>query len=96
MTQAERRKEYACDVTYGTAKEFGFDWRLLAAQAFQESGFDPKAKSWVGARGLFQVMPRTGRDLARRSERRRRSNRSREFRRTRSLRASRRGDWSAW
>lgn len=32
MPQAERRKAYACDVTYGTAKEFGFDFlrdRLL-------------------------------------------------------------------
>ena len=32
MSQAERRKAYACDVTYGTAKEFGFDFlrdRLL-------------------------------------------------------------------
>lgn len=32
MPQAQRRKAYACDVTYGTAKEFGFDFlrdRLL-------------------------------------------------------------------
>ncbi len=32
MSQADRRKAYACDVTYGTAKEFGFDFlrdRLL-------------------------------------------------------------------
>ena len=32
MPQPERRKSYACDVTYGTAKEFGFDFlrdRLL-------------------------------------------------------------------
>jgi preprotein translocase subunit SecA len=32
MPQPERRKAYACDVTYGTAKEFGFDFlrdRLL-------------------------------------------------------------------
>ena len=32
MPQAERRKAYACDITYGTAKEFGFDFlrdRLL-------------------------------------------------------------------
>jgi preprotein translocase subunit SecA len=32
MLQPQRRKEYACDVTYGTAKEFGFDFlrdRLL-------------------------------------------------------------------
>ena len=34
MPQAERRKAYACDITYGTAKEFGFDFlrdRLLLA-----------------------------------------------------------------
>jgi preprotein translocase subunit SecA len=32
MSQGDRRKAYACDVTYGTAKEFGFDFlrdRLL-------------------------------------------------------------------
>ena len=32
MPQADRRKAYACDITYGTAKEFGFDFlrdRLL-------------------------------------------------------------------
>ena len=32
MSQSERRKAYACDITYGTAKEFGFDFlrdRLL-------------------------------------------------------------------
>lgn len=45
------------------AKKYGFDWRLLAAQAFQESRFDPKAESWVGAKGLFQVMPRTAAEL---------------------------------
>lgn len=45
------------------ASKYGFDWRLMAAQAYAESRFDPKAKSWVGARGLFQVMPRTGRAL---------------------------------
>jgi membrane-bound lytic murein transglycosylase F len=42
---------------------YGIDWRLLAAQAYQESRFDPKAKSWVGAKGLFQVMPATGAEL---------------------------------
>ena len=42
---------------------YRLDWRLLAAQAFVESRFNPQAKSWVGAVGLFQVMPRTGRAL---------------------------------
>lgn len=45
------------------ARRYGLDWRLVAAQAFQESRFDPKAKSWVGARGLMQVMPATGKEL---------------------------------
>ena len=41
------------------AAEYHFDWRLLAAQMYQESRFNPKARSWAGARGLMQVMPRT-------------------------------------
>jgi membrane-bound lytic murein transglycosylase F len=42
---------------------YGLDWRLMAAQAYQESRFDPEAKSWVGALGLFQVMPKTGAEM---------------------------------
>lgn len=37
----------------------GIDWRLMAAQCYQESCFDPKAKSWAGACGLMQIMPST-------------------------------------
>lgn len=40
----------------GTA---GWDWRLLAAQCYQESGFDPEAVSSMGALGLMQLLPST-------------------------------------
>lgn len=36
------------------------DWKLLAAQCYQESCFDPNACSWAGACGLMQIMPSTG------------------------------------
>ena len=45
------------------ARALGWDWRLLASQAYQESKFDPVAKSWAGARGLLQLMPRTARQF---------------------------------
>lgn len=45
------------------AGRYQFDWRLLAAVAFQESRFDPDARSPDGARGLMQVMPRTAASL---------------------------------
>lgn len=44
-----------------SAEKINWDWQLLAAQISKESRFDPKAVSWVGARGLMQVMPKTGR-----------------------------------
>jgi membrane-bound lytic murein transglycosylase F len=41
--------------------ELNWDWRLLAAQTFQESRFKPDARSWAGASGLLQLMPATAR-----------------------------------
>lgn len=43
------------------AKKTGFDWRLIAAIAYVESHFDANVKSWAGALGIMQVMPRTAR-----------------------------------
>lgn len=40
-----------------------YDWRLMAAQCYQESTFDPQAYSWAGAKGLMQIMPSTAAEL---------------------------------
>ena len=48
--------------TYGD--RYKVDYLLMAAQGYQESGLDHSAKSAVGAIGVMQVMPATGKDLA--------------------------------
>ncbi|MEO7995165.1 MAG: transglycosylase SLT domain-containing protein [bacterium] len=37
----------------------GFDWRLFKAQGLTESNLNPSATSWVGAKGIMQLMPST-------------------------------------
>ena len=41
----------------------GFDWPLIVAQMYQESRFNPKARSPAGALGLMQMLPRTAREF---------------------------------
>jgi membrane-bound lytic murein transglycosylase F len=45
------------------AAPLGWDWRLLAAQVYQESRFNPEAMAWTSARGLMQLMPETAGEL---------------------------------
>ena len=51
------------DVVKRYADKHGFDWRLIVAQIYEESGFDPTARSFAGAVGLLQVLPRTAEEL---------------------------------
>ena len=44
------------------ADQYDFDWLLIAAQAYQESGIDHSKRSPSGAIGVMQVLPRTARD----------------------------------
>ena len=43
--------------------QYDIDYLLMMAQGFQESGLDQGAKSQVGAVGVMQIMPATGKDL---------------------------------
>jgi membrane-bound lytic murein transglycosylase MltF len=43
--------------------KYSVDWLLMAAQGYQESGLNQSVKSQVGAVGVMQVMPATGKEL---------------------------------
>jgi membrane-bound lytic murein transglycosylase MltF len=64
-TSEAERKKFESLVTlfrkYG--EQYDIDYLLMAAQGYQESGLDHSARSPVGAIGVMQVMPETGKDL---------------------------------
>ncbi len=45
------------------SNKLGWDWRLVASLIYQESQFDPNAKSWAGAVGIMQLMPQTAKQF---------------------------------
>jgi len=50
-------------ILMAAAREYGFDWRLIAAQMYQESHFKQYARSHAGAYGLMQLTRRTARSF---------------------------------
>jgi membrane-bound lytic murein transglycosylase MltF len=64
-SEGERRKLRALVKLFETyGGRYNVDYLLMAAQGFQESRLDQSARSRVGAIGVMQVMPATGKDLA--------------------------------
>ncbi len=62
-----KKRETACqkysDAIAKVAKKHGLEPELVMGVVKVESSFNPKCKSRVGARGLMQVMPRTGKHM---------------------------------
>jgi membrane-bound lytic murein transglycosylase MltF len=62
--EAERRKLLAVvDLFKKYGEQYSMDYLLMAAQGYQESTLDQSVKSPVGAIGVMQVMPATGKEL---------------------------------
>ena len=61
--QQRRRRDELEALFQKYGKQYHFDWLLLAAQAYEESAFDPAARSDAGAVGIMQVLPATAAEL---------------------------------
>jgi membrane-bound lytic murein transglycosylase F len=45
------------------ARKHGFDWRMIASVIYQESHFNPKARSYTGVKGIMQLTLDTAREM---------------------------------
>jgi membrane-bound lytic murein transglycosylase MltF len=63
-SEAERQKLLAMTEMFKKySDQYDMDYLLMAAQGYQESQLDQSVKSHVGAIGVMQVMPATGKEL---------------------------------
>ena len=63
-SEKERRKFLSLiDFFQKYGDKYDVDWLLMAAQGYQESALNQKARSHVGAIGVMQIMPATGKEL---------------------------------
>lgn len=63
-TQEFKRFEQLLQLFEKYGDQYDFDALMLAAQGYQESQLNQKARSHVGAIGVMQVMPATGREMS--------------------------------
>ena len=62
--ESERRKFTALIETFRKyGDQYNVDWLLMAAQGYQESQLNQAVRSKVGAIGVMQIMPATGKEL---------------------------------
>ena len=63
-TSVEERKKFTAliDLFRKYGDQYQFDYLMMAAQGYQESRLNQQAKSHVGAIGVMQLMPETGKE----------------------------------
>jgi membrane-bound lytic murein transglycosylase MltF len=62
-TESMTRFEQTAQYFRKYSETYGMDYLLMMAEGYQESALNQQAKSQVGAVGVMQVMPSTGKDL---------------------------------
>jgi membrane-bound lytic murein transglycosylase MltF len=63
-SDSERKKFEALKQYFQTyGKQYDVDWLLMGAQGYQESQLNQDAKSSVGAIGIMQLLPATGKEM---------------------------------
>ena len=61
--QTNKKLEKYNELFKEAAEKYDLDWRLLAAMSYQESHWNPRAKSFTGVRGLMMLTLRTAKEL---------------------------------
>jgi membrane-bound lytic murein transglycosylase F len=61
--QTDKKLAKYDDLFQQAADRHNLDWRLLAAMSYQESHWNPRAKSFTGVRGMMMLTRRTAKEL---------------------------------
>ena len=62
-TAERKRFEQTAKFFRKYGEKYDFDYLMLAAQGYQESGLNQKVRSRAGAVGVMQLLPRTGKEM---------------------------------